>query len=586
MLEIESVKDRKNKILSKIRRIPIMSMKSMNKRILKGVITSLMIMTMAAQSNTFVMAKENDEAVEETSVAETPSDFASTDATIEDGAATGISLTDEATAEDSEDVNPIDDLSQQEGMERAVNGVVQINYVYVTEDNAHHIVKGGPGILIGDAEKGEYVITSLAQMTMTDAEKDKILASFKVAKKDMERERSKFSYDVVIENDVTEPVTLVNSSGNLDMAVFKLSQTLYNRTPMFFLYSDQNDKDAYNDGTVDLTSAFVLGFPDEIVFQKNEAYYSNERVNKTNGQVVNIVKDNNDVQLIEHTVQIGRNSVGGPLVSKEGYLVGMNTLRSEGNYCYSVSSNSIVKVLSGMGIKFDSISIEKLKADAEAKEKENDNNNSASTVAVTSVDPEEDVTPALPFWVIPVIIVLGVIMVALIAVVVIYIIKSSKNKKNAQNGDISIAGANPQVVVQAAPPQQDFFGNTSADTTVLGAGGGFDNSMTGMNMATPSQKLDGGYIERKKNGESIAISKANFCIGKDDLHCDFCIRDNNTISRQHAIISISAGRVYIEDNHSKNGTFLNDIKLISGQRQELRDGDRLKLSNEEFIYKR
>ena len=557
---------------------------SMNKRILKGAITSLMIMTMVAQSNMFVMAKENDEAVEEASLAEIPSDSALTDATFEDGAATGISVTDDATAEDSEDYNPIDDLSQQEGMERAVNGVVQINYVYVTEDNAHHIVKGGPGILIGDAEKGEYVITSLTQMTMTDEEKDKILATFKVSKDDMERERSKFSYDVVIENDVTEPVTLVNSSGNLDMAVFKLSQTLYNRTPMFFLYSEQNDKEAYNDGTVDLTNAFVLGFPDEIVFQKNEAYYSNERVNKTNGQVVNIVKDNNDVQLIEHTVQIGRNSVGGPLVSKEGYLVGMNTLRSEGNYCYSVSSNSIVKVLSGMGIKFDSISIEKLKADAEAKAKEDDYVAAASTAV--SIGNSEDIAPALPGWIIPVIIVLGVVIVALIAVVVIYIIKNSKNKKESQNGDISIAGANPQVVVQATTPQQDLFGNTSGDTTVLGAGGGFDNSMTGMNMATPSQRLDGGHLERKKNGESIAISKANFSIGKDDLHCDFCIRDNNTISRQHAIISISAGRVYIEDNHSKNGTYLNDIKLISGQRQELRDGDCLKLSNEEFIYKR
>ncbi|SFU78934.1 FHA domain-containing protein [Butyrivibrio sp. M55] len=557
---------------------------SMNKRILKGAITSLMIMTMVAQSNMFVMAKENDEAVEEASLAEIPSDSALTDATFEDGAATGISVTDDATAEDSEDYNPIDDLSQQEGMERAVNGVVQINYVYVTEDNAHHIVKGGPGILIGDAEKGEYVITSLTQMTMSDEEKDKILATFKVSKDDMERERSKFSYDVVIENDVTEPVTLVNSSGNLDMAVFKLSQTLYNRTPMFFLYSEQNDKEAYNDGTVDLTNAFVLGFPDEIVFQKNEAYYSNERVNKTNGQVVNIVKDNNDVQLIEHTVQIGRNSVGGPLVSKEGYLVGMNTLRSEGNYCYSVSSNSIVKVLSGMGIKFDSISIEKLKADAEAKAKEDDYVAAASTAV--SIGNSEDIAPALPGWIIPVIIVLGVVIVALIAVVVIYIIKNSKNKKESQNGDISIAGANPQVVVQATTPQQDLFGNTSGDTTVLGAGGGFDNSMTGMNMATPSQRLDGGHLERKKNGESIAISKANFSIGKDDLHCDFCIRDNNTISRQHAIISISAGRVYIEDNHSKNGTYLNDIKLISGQRQELRDGDCLKLSNEEFIYKR
>jgi len=110
--------------------------------------------------------------------------------------------------------------------------------------------------------------------------------------------------------------------------------------------------------------------------------------------------------------------------------------------------------------------------------------------------------------------------------------------------------------------------------------------MTGTNMAAPSQQLNGGYLERTKNNDNISITKTNFCIGKDDLHCDYCIRDNNTISRQHAVFTIKGNSVFVEDNHSKNGTFLNDVMLVAGQPQELRVGDVIKLSNEEFVYRK
>ena len=51
-----------------------------------------------------------------------------------------------------------------------------------------------------------------------------------------------------------------------------------------------------------------------------------------------------------------------------------------------------------------------------------------------------------------------------------------------------------------------------------------------------------------------------------------------TTSSVHAVLLAVArpGRVLVEDNHSTNGTFVNDNPLAAGQRWELRDGDRVR----------
>jgi pSer/pThr/pTyr-binding forkhead associated (FHA) protein len=50
-----------------------------------------------------------------------------------------------------------------------------------------------------------------------------------------------------------------------------------------------------------------------------------------------------------------------------------------------------------------------------------------------------------------------------------------------------------------------------------------------------------------------------------------------TISRRHARITHDAGRVWLEDLGSTNGTYLNGHRLQD--RQRLRDGDKLKIGN-------
>ncbi len=41
----------------------------------------------------------------------------------------------------------------------------------------------------------------------------------------------------------------------------------------------------------------------------------------------------------------------------------------------------------------------------------------------------------------------------------------------------------------------------------------------------------------------------------------------------------------MEDDGSRNGTFLNDGKLNSGERRQLRDNDRLRLGSTTFVVK-
>lgn len=89
-------------------------------------------------------------------------------------------------------------------------------------------------------------------------------------------------------------------------------------------------------------------------------------------------------------------------------------------------------------------------------------------------------------------------------------------------------------------------------------------------------------LTRLKNGQRMAIEKECFRIGKASSFVDFYVGDNRTISRSHADILVQAGNVFIQDNNSMNHTYVNEKMVMAGERIPLRDGDRIRLSDEEF----
>ena len=66
-------------------------------------------------------------------------------------------------------------------------------------------------------------------------------------------------------------------------------------------------------------------------------------------------------------------------------------------------------------------------------------------------------------------------------------------------------------------------------------------------------------------------------------YSDYQITKNNTVSRSHIIAhKLSDGSLTVEDNDSKNGTFLDGERLEAHKEIKLKKGQTLRLSDEVF----
>lgn len=90
-------------------------------------------------------------------------------------------------------------------------------------------------------------------------------------------------------------------------------------------------------------------------------------------------------------------------------------------------------------------------------------------------------------------------------------------------------------------------------------------------------------IRRSKTDEEREINANPFVIGKG-AGCDYLIEDNKAISRRHAVIEKRDGIYVITDENSTNGSFVNGRRLESNQPEILRDGDVIRLADEDFCF--
>ncbi|QSX04835.1 FHA domain-containing protein [Sedimentibacter sp. zth1] len=93
------------------------------------------------------------------------------------------------------------------------------------------------------------------------------------------------------------------------------------------------------------------------------------------------------------------------------------------------------------------------------------------------------------------------------------------------------------------------------------------------------------YIIRMSNDEKIYISKDLFKLGKEVNYVDYVIKNNSTISRTHADIIKIENDYYIQDNNSKNHTYVGNRQVTNEEKIKLKHNMTFTLSNEEFIFK-
>lgn len=82
-----------------------------------------------------------------------------------------------------------------------------------------------------------------------------------------------------------------------------------------------------------------------------------------------------------------------------------------------------------------------------------------------------------------------------------------------------------------------------------------------------------------------AISKDKFYIGRQKENVDYVIA-NPIIGKVHAVITQNSGNYYLTDLNSKNGTFINDKKLIPNNQYELKDDCNISFGNFHVQFKK
>lgn len=90
-------------------------------------------------------------------------------------------------------------------------------------------------------------------------------------------------------------------------------------------------------------------------------------------------------------------------------------------------------------------------------------------------------------------------------------------------------------------------------------------------------------LVRRQGGFTYRIDRDRVTVGSG-MSADIRIEDNHAVSRSHVLIQYVNGEFYIEDNRSKNGSFLDGRRMQPGARELLSDGMVVRLANEEFEF--
>ena len=90
------------------------------------------------------------------------------------------------------------------------------------------------------------------------------------------------------------------------------------------------------------------------------------------------------------------------------------------------------------------------------------------------------------------------------------------------------------------------------------------------------------FISRAdKTGEEEQISKSDITLGRNGGSADIKVGDSNTVGRLHARIRADeeSGKVFLKDEDSANGTFVNGKRLEKGEEVEIKHNDDIMLSD-------
>lgn len=206
------------------------------------------------------------------------------------------------------------------------DGVVSISIMLNDASGNSCEIRNGCAICIGDSEGGiSTLITTSHLVTVTEEDYTSFYETYEVP----EEEREKITTEIVVSltKDISTSATISTNSNDLDLAVLKLNQTIYDRE--VYLFDLDHD-------TVVGDTVYAIGNPS---YGYQTGTYSNAVVLERNNY-------------IEHDIVCSAVNEGGALLNEKGELIGMNQSGNYGEKYYALDATDIASVLNVLGVSF------------------------------------------------------------------------------------------------------------------------------------------------------------------------------------------------------------------------------------------
>ena len=466
-----------------------------------------------------------------------------------------------------------------EKVDEVKNSILQVVMTYQPDDSSYAVWSSGTCFLINSTTAiscahifDPSINTDLAKKMAEAYGPDHVFDTKNVK-----------SYQILVNGGVPVNASLRKINKSADYSVIKLDETVARPTVTLGFSKD-----------LKITQQiYTLGFPSTVANLQDSRTYTTEQVTIT-GSTISNISTTNGVDYITHNANISNGNSGGPLVDENGFVVGINLYKTNDDYFLAAAIDQVAALLDDLDIEYTRGGV--------TPEPTTKGNEEPTTIKATEAPTEPETTEPVPA---PdngktiIIIAIAVIAVIIVAVIVAIIVINSKKKKNQPKpptGGGTVAPGPMSNGPQGGAPrpsQPPYGGNQqynrppqSAPTAPGNEGAGETSVLNdGAGETTVLGVQSAGYsMIRKRNNEKITINKPEFLIGKERRRVDYCISDNNSVSRAHAKIKVRAGRCYIADLGSTNCTFVNGVKLSPNQEVILSKGDVIKISDEEFEF--
>lgn len=518
-------------------------------------------------------------------------------------------------------------------VETATEATVPVRVYYELEEDNRILLHEVSGVLIGTVAGGSTHVIVCENYTYSRTETIQIFCD-EMNFTEEEREKISFIIEVDVGQDVSINANVTNSSTEMNLAILKLEQNIYNRMPAIF----NLDTDA-------------IKIADDI-------YIINPVTEVTGEGLIVDTKEVNGISYLEYSSVLSSGCSGELIVNSTGELLAIAQGQNVELSTKALTGSEIAIMLKTLGINFEiadhndySVNTSALQAALSMAENivlDNYTEESsllmqeallnAQTVMMAEEHTQEEVDNAynelikaqenliveekMPTGTIILLVVVSVLCVTVVVMVICIILGKKKRKRDALekeelekkkapvnqgpyvpmrgNGDNSILESGKYEIRQGdlenAAHKRDISSNSmrlegfapsstsirmnEEDTTVLGVSTVSSINTTDlMTKVAMSKTLE---LVQSGSNRRIVVDKNDYVIGKSMQKADFVL-ENPAVSREHVRIVTRENRFYVIDLKSLNGTRLNSTRLNTNTEYELKDGDEISISNEQFI---